>query len=396
MCLIEEHLETPVVDSCDVLVAGGGIAGISAALSAARCGAKVILAEREYMLGGLATLGLITIYLPLCDGMGNQMIYGIGEELLLLSIKHGAERLYPEPWLENGDLEMRKKIRYQAQYNLNLFAIEVEQLLLKEGVKILYGSMVCNIKKNKDIIKAVIIESKSGRQAISVKSVVDATGDADVCKLSGATTRLFNPKNPLAAWYYSSSVNGVSLKMQGASDIPDENTKQIIPALVNRRFTALEAEELSEMVFLSHEKILQDVLKQRETDSSYNPVTIPLIPQVRMTRRIAGMLELDDTDPHKFVENSIGVTGDWRKRGPAFEIPFESLYGKDIKNLITAGRCISVTDAMWDITRVIPCCAVTGEAAGAAAAMSESFATLDVKKLQNRLMEFNVKLHIYN
>ena len=58
----------PVLDTCDVLIAGGGVAGVAAALSAARAGAKVTLIEREYALGGLATLGLITYYLPLCDG----------------------------------------------------------------------------------------------------------------------------------------------------------------------------------------------------------------------------------------------------------------------------------------------------------------------------------------
>ncbi len=69
-------------DQYDVAVCGGGIAGIAAALSAARTGARTILVEREYVLGGLATLGLIVIYLPLCDGSGVQMSGGIAEELL--------------------------------------------------------------------------------------------------------------------------------------------------------------------------------------------------------------------------------------------------------------------------------------------------------------------------
>ena len=89
--IIERDRKLPVTASCDVLVAGGGIAGIAAAMAAARGGKKVMLLEREYALGGMATLGLVTIYLPLCDGEGNQVIYGIGEELLKLSIEHGAE-----------------------------------------------------------------------------------------------------------------------------------------------------------------------------------------------------------------------------------------------------------------------------------------------------------------
>lgn len=64
----------------DIAVCGGGFAGISAALAAAREGKKVILFEREYVLGGLGTAGLITIYLPLCDGYGHQVSFGIAEE----------------------------------------------------------------------------------------------------------------------------------------------------------------------------------------------------------------------------------------------------------------------------------------------------------------------------
>lgn len=93
-----------------VVIAGGGVAGISAAIAAARGGADVVLLEREYCLGGMATLGLITIYLPLDDGMGNQVTFGISEELLRLSIEHGAEANYPKAWLEGGDARGAEKI----------------------------------------------------------------------------------------------------------------------------------------------------------------------------------------------------------------------------------------------------------------------------------------------
>ena len=88
--IIRETFETKVTASCDVLVCGGGFAGISAALAAARQGADVILLERQFLLGGLGTAGLVTIYLPLCDGCGRQVSFGIAEELLLLSISMGA------------------------------------------------------------------------------------------------------------------------------------------------------------------------------------------------------------------------------------------------------------------------------------------------------------------
>ena len=74
-------------------------------------------------------------------------------------------------------------------------------------------------------------------------------------------------------------------------------------------------------------------------------------------------------------------------------MPFRTLYSQKIRNLITAGRCTSVTDEMWDIMRVIPCCAVTGQAAGIAAAMTDDFSSLDIGELQQALVENGVVLH---
>lgn len=393
MDYIIENRQTQVIESCDVLVAGGGIAGIAAALSAARAGARVTLLEREYMLGGLATAGLVTIYLPLDDGMGNQMSYGIVEELLRLSIVNGQEnkaRRNPTAWLEGGTLEQRREgPRYEVQYNPYIFAIECEKLLLENGVKILYGTIVCDVYKQGDKISAVIIENKSGRSAIAVKSVVDCTGDADVCLYAGAPTERFGQGNVLAAWYYflSQGEREGQLKILGASDIPDEEKKKrAAPStLVNRRFTGLDGQEISEMVQLSHAQVFADLMRHRAENPDYTLTTIASIPQLRMTRRIAGEFTLDIAHDHEAFERSIGAIGNWRKRGPAYHIPYECLYSRSVPNLIAAGRIISVTDAMWDITRVIPPCAVTGEAAGAAAAMTDDFGALDVKTLREHL-----------
>ena len=92
-------------------------------------------------------------------------------------------------------------------------------------------------------------------------------------------------------------------------------------------------------------------------------------------------------------EDSIGMVSDWRKAGPVFEVPFKTLYCKEVKNLITAGRCTSVTESMWDIMRVIPCCSVTGEAAGVAASLSDDFTTIDISLLQKKLQEKGVVIH---
>jgi hypothetical protein len=148
------------------------------------------------------------------------------------------------------------------------------------------------------------------------------------------------------------------------------------------------------MMIDSHASTHADIMKRRETNADIYPTMISSIPQVRMTRRIVGEYTLRDTEIRKYFDNSVGTFSDWRKKGPVYELPFTALYSAQVKNLLVAGRCISVTDDMWDITRVIPVCAVSGEAAGAAAAMCRDISKLDISKLQASLVEKGAKIHI--
>lgn len=390
----EPSKQIPIAGEYDVVVAGGGIAGIAAALASARQGAKTLLIEKQYALGGLATLGLVTIYLPLCDGMGRQVSFGIAEELIKLSVKHGIEAKV-ESYLawQNGSDEDKKQHRYQVRFNAQLFAILAEQKLLEEGVEILYGTSVCDTVVKDQRVDALIIENKSGRQAILAKSIVDSTGDADVFHLAGARCALFGQGNVLAAWYYSLEKGEVKLHMLGFADVPDEDKTKEKAHLVDTRFTGLDGKELSDMMCYSHAQTMGDFLKGGDLSNDHALSTIATIPQIRMTRRPVGKYEMDTSDDHKYFADSIGLISNWKKKGPIYEVPFGALIG-DLKNVIAAGRCISNTDAMWDVTRVIPCCAVTGEAAGIAAAMGGDVDTLDVAELQKKLVNNGVVLHI--
>lgn len=393
MNAITETLKTPIVYQCDVLVAGGGVAGISAALAAARQGAKVCLIEKQFMLGGLGTAGLVTYYLPLCDGEGTQVSFGIAEELLRLSIRHGYETNYPFAWLENGSSEEKKKQRFEVRFNPQLFAIEAEQLLLQEGVKILYSTAVCSVVKEDDKITSVIIENKSGRSAIAVKSVVDVTGDADVCVQAGEDTALYTYKNGLTPWFYYANANGYGLREMAWLEVAGEveNKEHEGKGFGRRRyFQGVDGEEISRMMCLYHKEVLKEVEKKQSEDPEYMPVTMATIPQLRMTRRIQGLATMKEEQAE--YADSIGMIGDWTRRGPRYEIPFRCLHGGKVKNLITAGRSISVDDDMWNVTRAIPVCAVTGEAAGTAAALSDDFMALDITLLQEKLKARGVKL----
>lgn len=393
--VINENIQTNVIADYDVAVCGGGFAGIAAALAAARHGSKVVLFEKLYMLGGLGTAGLVTIYLPICDGFGKQVSFGIAEELLRLSITHGAEDRYPENWLDNMGTRGENDKRFEVQYNPQIFAILAEKLLLSEGVDILYGTYAVGVDIKDSKINHIITENQSGRLAYKVKSVVDATGDCDIAHFCNAPTKLFEQGNVLAAWYYSIGKSGYQLHMLGYADVPEEekNDTKAEKPLHSGRFLGIDGKELSEMMYMSHHSTYADFLKKRENDASIFPVTIATTPQIRMTRKIQGEYELSHWEEHKYFDDSIGMVSNWKKRGPIYEVPFRTLYSSKIQNLICAGRCTSVNETLWDVMRVIPCCAVTGQAAGTAAAMSDDFSTLDIKELQQTLMKNGVVLH---
>ena len=217
----EQAKKVPVTERYDVLVAGGGIAGVAAALAAARAGKKTLLIERMYGLGGLATLGLVTIYLPLCDGCGHQVSFGIVEELLKLSIVHGAEAEYPDTWLENKQEHGMQ--RYRVRYNAQVFAVLLEKSLKEAGVEILYGTTLCSVIREGNRVEALVVENKDGRSAIPARAFVDATGDADIFHMADAPTALYGAGNNLGAWFYETQGSDLKLHLLNMSDESPDN-----------------------------------------------------------------------------------------------------------------------------------------------------------------------------
>lgn len=376
----------------DVAVIGGGIAGISAALSAARLGKKVLLAESSYILGGLATSGLVTIYLPLCDGLGHQLSFGIAEELLKLSISRGAEGDYPDAWLnvDENSVEKRKSQRYLTRFNPHVFVVLCERLLTENGVDILYGATMSKLHKNRagDSVSSVSLITKTDSYVVSADTFVDCTGDATVFYHFGAETFLPFHKNGNAAWYYEMKDGEYRLKQIGSCFY-------ISSEEVNEGVSGLDGEENTADVIKSHLKILDDFFKNGDVSKNHAIATLPTIPQVRMTRMINGAYRIKKTDDKKHFDSSVGMFGSWLEKGLAFELPIETLYSPYIKNLCAAGRCITVDgDDMWDITRVIPVCAVSGEAAGVLAAVTSDFSNINVCDIQTVLSKRNVPLHL--
>lgn len=385
--------EISVAGQYDVIVAGGGVAGVAAALAAARAGSETLLIEREWALGGLATLGLIAIYLPLCDGRGHQVSFGIADELFRLAAEC-AQGQKPECWLRDTDAETRARgPRMQVEYNPWLFALACEKRLKEAGVTLLYGTQITGAEVKNGRITALYAENKSGCGAYLARNFIDCTGDADLCAFSGEETAAFARGNILASWYYGLGARGYGLNILGEADVTkeDEARGKVVRRLSDRRFSGLDGRENSEMMCMAHEALLKELEKRRAEDPSFSPTCMTVIPELRKTRRLVGAAAAR-RDGSIACPDAIGVIGDWRTRGPVYALPYAALYGRRVRNLAAAGRCMSAEDEMWEYTRVIPACAVTGEAAGIAAAFQLDYADVPYGALRERLERAGVRL----
>ena len=177
--VVEPKREIPIVAEADVIVAGGGPGGLPAAVAAARHGAKVLLIERYGVLGGLATAGLTA---PILGHTANKssipIVEGMLKEITERMHKLGGAPSWIEACLEWG-------IRFDAES----FKHVADQMVLEANIDLLLHTLVTDAIIAENKINALIIESKSGRQAVAGKIFIDATGDADLAFRAGAPTR---------------------------------------------------------------------------------------------------------------------------------------------------------------------------------------------------------------
>ena len=398
---ISEPQRTLVVeDAYDVVVVGAGIAGVSAALAAARAGVRVVLIERMFGLGGLATLGNVVKYLPLCDGRGNQVMGGLAEELLRVSEQDINESdvvagfvMVPTCWNDEERMDERKSKRLCSSFNPASFQLYMEQMLIDHGVTIMYDSRLCQVARNVDSVTHVIVENKSGRIALAAKSVIDASGDADVCHLAGCPTETFKG-NILAAWHYL--VHNGRLKLKPFSKRYDKEHgcggKSEGPY-----FDGVDHQQLTDQFIQSRRMLMDNLLQLRleSPDDAIFPINLPSIPDIRMTRRLANSFSLSEDDRHTWMDDCIGLTGDWRRRGPVYPLPLRAIRAEGVQNVFAAGRCMSADKTVCDVTRAIQTCAVTGEASGVAAALQikdNCWGDIPIERLQAQLQKQGVIL----
>ena len=366
------EISTLTREGYDVIVVGGGVGGIAAAVSAAREGAKVLLLEKQVNLGGLATGGLISWYEPLCDSQGNQVVFGIAEELIKLSVRDCFDSLP----LSFGGTEKSapRRERYSTRYSPTVFALALDEYVTDAGVKILFDTYGTYPVMEGNICQGVITENADGRSFYPAKVVIDATGDASIMHRAGVPCR--EGENFLTYLVHD-------IVFDDAKQFLDENKTWAVRNWVNAgsdmlgngqpegmpRVKGVTAEEITTFMLVGKQRMLERV-RQRDR-YSYDIMSIPSMPQLRTIRQIVGDSDFKAVNGNS-VPDSIGHTGDFRMAEKyvrnVYDVPLSSLYNSKFPNLLAAGRIISAPEHDdWEVSRVIPTCAMTGEAAGKAA-----------------------------
>ena len=432
-----------------VLVVGGGPAGIGAAVSAARNGQKVILLEKRGFLGGNIT----ACFVENCNYFLKDTPFR--SEGIYAEIEKKAYEKYG-----NDNVRQRNKFAFSSEY-LKVF---LDEFVTESGVQILFHSFVNDVVMNGDHIEAVIIQTKKGPMAVKADIVIDTTGDADVSfaagvpfeqgreedglcqpgtvslRLTGADTKalLENGDRLLEIGRifkedYRAGKTGLPCKRQ---DLPfGRLTAGGQISYVN--YSCVYGLDPTDIRDLSRGEMqcrqyVMDIYRYLKAnfEELKNTEVASIAPEIgfRDSRRIDGMyhLTIEDMESRRHFDDVIAVfprfydmlapdanmDGDGKVEGKGyvghiyepvvddrtFEIPYGSLVPKAVDNLLAAGRCISADHVAESGTRAISLCMMTGEAAGAAAAVAirsgKRPAEICVKELQQILKAQNIHLPV--
>lgn len=381
----------------DILVAGGGVAGVAAAVSGARAGKSVVLIEKTVNLGGLATNGLINLFVPMCNGRGTQIIFGLCDELLKLSYKYGWTSMN-DSWKNGYEV---KNGRMVAHYSPAIFSLAMVELLRKEGVTLYLDTVLDNAVVNNGKIDGVIITSKSGREYIKAKMFVDATGDADLLYRAGVPT--VDGKNYFT--YAAKGINKDTVKRYLETNKMHTMYRNYMGGTANlyggnhpegkKFYVGVTKEDVTEYI-TDNQMVLLENIKGTNPDE-FDLTVLPSMPQFRTTRRLDGDATFTVDDAYKHKDDSICAICDFDRKDYLYEVPFASLVKTGYKNVISSGRCTSAIGYGWDVVRVIPPAILTGQAAGEACALAiesnKPIYAVDIKTLQARLEKNNVIIH---
>jgi hypothetical protein len=433
--ITEPARQVPLYGEYDVIVLGGGPAGIAACVAAARAGRRTLLIERYGFLGGMGTAAGVTnfcgLHANVCGEM-HRVVQGVASELLARIDRLGGLNA---PHLVLG------KILAQA-YDTAAYKIAADDLLSAHKVDILFHALGAGVvMHDAKRINALMVETKAGRQAVAADIFIDCSGDGDLAAWAGAPFEVgdneghmlypsmmfrlngIDPQKAGEAWrtipalMEEAEARGHKFPRKGAIVRPQ---KSQIEWRVNftqlkrqdgSAINGLEPDDLTRGEIDGRRQAIQAFEFLRTVPGFENSYIVDLPPQlgIRETRRIVGghMLSGADVLSCASFEDSIGVNGwpieahvagDVIFKFPPIpgsrgfnELPYRMLVPEGIDNLLIAGRCASMTHDGQSAARVSGACFVMGEAAGSAAALALSGNTpprdIAVERLQQALQQ---------
>lgn len=419
--------------SCDILVIGGGVAGFSAAVCAARTGADVILAERDGCLGGTATVGLVGPFMSAFDPTGSrQVIAGFMDEFIRRMEAAGGA-IHPTNCL-GGDSYSAYRINGHigvTPFDPECFKLTAEAMCKEAGVRLLYHVLFVSCEKDGDSrIRTAYFATKNGIYAIDAKQFIDCTGDADLAAACGAPTVFGDEEGRTQVSSIFFLIDGVDKGQLEAhlAQYP-ESTHQtqryfedaVKQAQLEGRFPCQRSrvsvfegmngiwrvnmaqydgkvdfsdpEEVTKAETVCRKQIhpLIDFLK--ENVPGFANIRLLQSSQslgIRESRRIVGeyTLTMEDMAAGRRFEDGICLVGSavdfhgkndqkGNYRGAyyvpgreAAQIPLRCLLPQSVDNLLAAGRCLSADQMAHSAVRVMPPCFAMGQAAGTAAALA--------------------------
>ena len=432
--------ETRVCRTADVVVVGGGPGGIGAALTAARSGADTVLIERYEHLGGMGTGGLVTIIPNLSDFSGKQQIAGISQEWVdRLERREACDYPKKEHWgsddkklvayyEDRSFFNVREKtVIYSVHIDAEISKCILQDMVEEAGVKTYLHSWGTEPVMDGNTVKGVIFESKSGRQAVLAKVVIDSTGDGDLLPYSGAdfdsdidpTLRISNLS--FSYWianvdlkkyqdYKNSHSRELAEQMREVrkrgghagfitSNLKDqEDLVWVFPRYANS--SQVDVEELTRVEFIGRKEMLtsHDYYKKNVPgfEHSYIVLTNPQL-GTRGCRRVIGeyVVTEKDLNTKQPFEDTIAIFPDVDRgrdslKYPVTYMPYRCMIPRKANNLLVACRAFSSDQIANNFFNLIPHCIALGEAAGIAAAQSIS-SGVDLRKIDIRALQAGLK-----
>ncbi|MDR0861613.1 MAG: FAD-dependent oxidoreductase [Oscillospiraceae bacterium] len=449
----EAKREVEVIRETDVIVVGGGPGGIAAAVSAARGGARTILIERYGHLGGMATGGLVNIIPNLGSIYGEHLIGGFCQEVIERLAARGAACFPEKQHWGKGEPSVVEKytkanmthfyvrknkdgesvVLYTAVIDPEVAKDEMNTMVLESGSELLLHTWVTEPIMEGNAVKGVIVESKSGRQALLGKVVIDCTGDGDLLPGTGTeTTDYMVPGSRIAqfGWvYWLCNVNlkayddFVNSEPEKYKAVVEELTKAGGSAFfsrglldhqegvvwVHRLVGSLHQTDIEEMTYIDtttrKESVRNWELLRKYMPGFEKSFIMLSSPQLGTSggRRIIGEYYLTekDMDTDEPFEDTIAIfadndRGDLSLQYPRTYIPYRSLIPKGTEGLLVACRAFSSDHEFQEFFNLIPHCMCFGQAAGSAAAIAvrDGVDVRDVsfEKLRNELLKYGAIL----